>query len=85
MDQMNASTSTDDDDVYCLDCGKKLTGERYFVSPLQTPHCRRCVHPTRFERLMSDPRARMLGVQVLVLVGAAWALLSLIGASQLPR
>jgi uncharacterized paraquat-inducible protein A len=79
---MNASTQSEDDQLYCLDCGKSLAGQRYFVSPLQTHHCRRCTHPTRLERLMSDPRSRVIAVQVLVLLVAAWTLTFLLGTSQ---
>jgi uncharacterized paraquat-inducible protein A len=77
---MNASTQ--DNTVYCLDCGKKLTGQRHFVSPLQTAHCRSCVHPNVFDRLVRDPRVRVLGVQALVLLVAAWMLTFLLGAGK---
>jgi uncharacterized paraquat-inducible protein A len=79
---MNAST--EENPVYCLDCGKTLTGKRHFVSPLQTAHCRRCVHPNALDNLVRDPRVRMLGVQALVLLVAAWMLAFLLGAGQ-PR
>jgi hypothetical protein len=65
----------EDNRVYCVDCGRDVTGKNYFLSPTRSPHCARCTQPTALDQLLKDRRIRVLGLQMMLLTAAAlWVL-----------
>lgn len=70
--------------VFCADCGTEVAEGEYFLSPTRTPHCDRCVHPTRFDRFLRDKRVPMLALQVLILLGGLALLLDMVSAPTVP-
>lgn len=76
---MSTSDLTDDR-VRCFDCGRDITGTDYFLSPTKVPHCARCTNPTKLDKLLADQRVRVMAVQVLILVVAAFGVFEFISS-----